>query len=72
MDSVINHFHSKKPAVFLYGMDSERNDSSFVKLMSKANVFYGGFAAVKLNFYSFFNHSLFILYSFFKPKNIKT
>jgi hypothetical protein len=45
----------------LYGMDSERNDSSFVKLMSKANGFYGGFAAVKLNFYSFFIHSLFIL-----------
>lgn len=61
MDSVINHFHSKKPQVFLYGMDSERNDSSFVKLMSEANGFYGDFVAVKLNFYSFFNHSLIIL-----------
>ena len=31
-----------------------------VKLMSEANGFYGDFVAVKLNFYSFFNHSLFI------------
>jgi hypothetical protein len=38
MGQVINNFHSKKTTIFLYGMDSEKNDSSFLKL----------------NFYSFF------------------